>query len=313
MKIVLCCATRRGVLFLERLRALAPEAELVVFSFREEPHEPPFLDDLRRLCEGGRCQLHEAKALGSDRLAAFWAETPFDLMLAVSWRYMIPRFIYERARIGAYVFHDSLLPAYRGFSPSVWAIINGEDHTGVTLFEMAEGVDEGDIVDQDCVPIRPDETIAEVLERVTSRYLSLLERNIGDLLAGRVAARPQDARCATYCCKRVPADNEIDWSRPTAEIYNLVRAVTRPYPGAYTFLGGKRVVVWAVRRPDVESRYVGRVPGRLVQITPGGEAVVLTGDGSLIVSRAETEDGAELAGASCLRPVGQTFGGTTHD
>src|SRR5207247_5205011 len=129
-------------------------------------------------------QFHEARQVGSSRWQEFWEANPVDLMLAVSWRYLIPRSVYGRARLGTFVFHDSLLPEYRGFSPTVWSIVNGEDHTGVTLFEMDRGVDTGCVVAQERVPIGPEETIATVMERVTQGFLRLLERSLRDLLAG---------------------------------------------------------------------------------------------------------------------------------
>src|SRR5690606_18388029 len=125
-----------------------------------------------------------------------------------------PSAIYERARLGAFVFHDSLLPAYRGFSPTVWAIINGEDNTGVTLFHMADDVDSGDIVAQQRVSIAPDETIADVLENVTQAYLSVLESYLPALMDGSAPRIPQEHEAATYTCKRLPEDNAIDWHAP---------------------------------------------------------------------------------------------------
>lgn len=308
MRIVLACATRRGLRFLERLRALAPEAELTVFSFREEPHEPPFLDELRRLCDRLGAELQEERHLGAEALRGLWEATQVDLLLAVSWRYLIPPPVFERARAGAYVFHDSLLPAYRGFSPTVWAIVRGEDHTGVTVFRMTEGFDAGEVADQERVPIGADETIAEVLERVTAAYLALLERNLSALLAGTPQLRAQDPAAVTYCCKRLPEDNEIDWRAPTREVYDLIRAVTRPYPGAFTLLDGRRLTVWGAKRLGPVPRYVGRVPGRVVEVRRGEGSVVLTGDGALLLTRVQREGEAEAAATEVLNRLSQTLG-----
>ncbi len=182
MRIALLCATRRGYRVLERLIRLRPDAELIVFSFREEAHEPPFLDDIQRLAEARGATFYEARQVGASKWTDFWTSTSIDLLLTVSWRYIIPREVYERARLGTFVLHDSLLPAYRGFAPTVWAIINGEDHTGVTLFEIAEGVDTGRIIAQQRVPIGADDTIADVMEHVTQTYLEVLAANLPRLL-----------------------------------------------------------------------------------------------------------------------------------
>lgn len=308
MRIVLCCATHRGLRFLERLAALQPAAEIVVCSFPEEPHEPPFLESLRqRAAELGQ-PFVEARRLGAPRLEPLWQESGFDVLLAVSWRYLIPRTVFGRARLGAYVFHDSLLPAYRGFSPTVWAMVNGEDHTGVTLCRMEDEVDAGDVVRQERVPIGPTETIADVMERVTETYLQVLETALPGLLSGDAPGTPQDPTRATYCCPRRQEDNEIDWNAPGERTFDLVRAVTRPYSGAFTWLGGRRLTVWSARTVKDAPRYAGRIPGRVIAAHDGGGARVLTGDGVLELESVQLEGEEELPAGHVLRPPFQTLG-----
>lgn len=305
-RIALLCATRRGARFLERLIALAPDADLTVVSFPEEPGEPPFLEDIRDLAVRHGARFAETRQVGGVRHAALW-EPPQDILIAVSWRYMVPAQIYQRARNGAFVFHDSLLPAYRGFAPTVWAIANGEDHTGVTLFEMTDAVDSGAIVDQRRIPIGRDETIAEVMERVTAAYLALLEANLASLLDGSASRRAQDEALATYTCRRVAADGRIDWSASTRAIHDLVRAHTRPYWGAFTFLDGRACRIWDARAVEDPPVYIGRVPGRVVEVKAGTGVTVLTGDGALLVRTVQL-DGDPVAASEVLKPVGRTLG-----
>lgn len=307
MRIALMCATRRGYLFLQKLSQLAPSAELFVFSFAEDPWEPPFLEDIRTftLAQGG--VFFETRRAHDPRFADFWAHTPLDLMFAVSWRYLVPPAVYRRPRMGTYVLHDSLLPAYRGFSPTVWAIINGEEYTGATLFRIAQGVDEGDIIDQEKVPIGGDETIATVMERVTGAYLALLERNLEALLAGRARAIPQDGIKASYTCKRLPEDNHIVWSQPGRHIHNLIRAVTAPYPGAYTFVDGRKMIVWSARQLPGARTYVGSIPGRVVEVREGEGSVVLTGDGSILLEQVQFEGEDIVCAASVLNRISLTL------
>ena len=286
MRAVILCATARGLRFVRRFAELLPGAELVVFSFPEAPGEPPFLEAIRAATAEAGGELVVARDVGSRDCERLWAEAP-DLLFAVSWRYLVPRRIFHRPRLGAFVFHDSLLPAYRGFAPTVWAIVNGEAATGVTLFEMTDEVDAGDIVDQLAVPIGPDDTIAEVMERVTVGYLATLERNLPALLAGSAPRRAQDHTRASFACKRMPQDNRIDWSLPTQRIYDLVRGVTRPYAGAFTVLSGRELKVWRARRLAPEPRWVGRVPGRVAEVRPGEGSIVLTGDGALLLTEVQ--------------------------
>jgi len=308
MHVVLLCATRRGHRVLQKLIDWLPRADFSVFSFREEPWEPPFLDDIRILTESVGGQFYETKQVGSARWSTFWESTPVDLLFAVNWRYLLPSNVYQRPRLGSYAFHDSLLPEYRGFSPTVWAMINGEDHTGATLFEIADEVDTGDIVDQELVPIGPHDTIAHVVERTTEAYLLVLERSLDSLVTGTFVRRPQDHARATYVPKRLPEDNRIDWHSSSQEIYNLIRAVSSPYPGAYTYLDGKLVRVWSAAPVKSARRYVGRIPGRVVEVHPREGAVVLTGDGAILITEVQREGGEIVAATNVLNSLSQTLG-----
>jgi methionyl-tRNA formyltransferase len=308
MHVVLLCATRRGHLFLQKLKGLLPDAKITVISFREEPWEPPFVDDIRRSALAGGGEFFESREVGSKKSDPFWSAAAPDLMLVVSWRYKIPAEVYRRPRAGTFVFHDSLLPTYRGFSPTVWAMINGERHCGASLFEIAEEIDAGDIIDQERIAIGPDDVISGVMERVTQAYLALLERNLAGLIDGTAPRAPQDHSLATFTCKRLPEDNRIDWAAPSESVYNLIRAVGAPYPGAFTTLCGKKIRVWSARRLAEPRRYAGKIPGRVVEVTPGGGSVVLTGEGALLLTRVQMEGGETVDADQILNSLSQTIG-----
>jgi methionyl-tRNA formyltransferase len=306
-RIVLLCATRRGYLFLKKLIEIFPDSEKYVFSFREEPGEPLFFDDVRKLIAANGGQFFEAKQLDSDKMVSFWEHTPIDLMLVVSWRYMIPATIYSKPLLGTYVFHDSLLPKYRGFSPTVWAVINGEEQTGVTLFEIAEEVDAGDIIDQESVPLQLDDTISNIIERVTMSYLHILEKNFRGLIDGTAKKYPQDHSQATFTCKRLIDDNKINWTWPSDRIYNFIRALTVPYAGAYSYLNGKKITIWAAKRlPDFRS-YAGSIPGRIVQVIPHTGSIVLTGNGALLLTEVQVDGGDIVCGSDVLNSLKHTL------
>jgi methionyl-tRNA formyltransferase len=307
MRIALFCATRRGFRFLEKLSDLRPQDDIFVFSFREDPWEPPFFDDIKAEALSRGFRFVESKKVGSPQLDDLWETEEIDLMLVVSWRYLIPSIVYQQPRLGTYVFHDSLLPEYRGFAPTVWAIINGNDRTGVTLFEIAEEVDSGDIIDQQQVNIHLDDTIAIVMERVTQVYLDILERNLDKLLAGEAQGTPQDHSLATYTCKRLPEDNQIDWNNSSERIYNLIRAVSQPYTGAYTYLLGKKIYIRSAKRMT-NINYIGSVPGRIVKVIPEVGSLVLTGDSALLVTQVELQDEEILCAADVLNSINLTFG-----
>lgn len=307
MHIALLCATHRGYLFLQKLSSLIPTADITVFSFRETAWEPPYLDKISVLAKKLGGEIIEARNVGDSKFKEFWNSTDFDIMFVVSWRYIIPRDIFEKPRLGTYMFHDSFLPEYRGFSPTVWAMINGEDHTGVTLFKISDKIDAGDIVVQLRIPIGKDETIAIVMDRVTRGYLDVLEANIDNLLSGSVTGLPQDHSCATYTCKRLPEDNFIDWKLSETKIYDLIRAVGKPYPGAYTYLDGKRISVWEAHRLDERRSCVGVIPGRVLEIVPNKGTVVQTGNGCILLTKVQMGNGDFICASQILNKLNQTL------
>ena len=311
MHIVLLCATNRGHRIARLLFEIGQGHDFTVFSFRETAWEPPFLDDFRAVTLEHGHRFIEARNVARASLSSFWREQPVDLMLKVNWRYVVPAVIFQRARLGSYVFHDSLLPLYRGFSPTVWAIINGEKETGVTLFRATEEYDAGDIVEQRSVPIGSNDSIASVTERVTQTYLDIAAEKFADLLSGQISARQQDHSAATYTCKWTPADARIDWNQSASDIFNLIRATSQPYPGAFTYLDCRKLTVWSARLPGDMRKYVSRVPGRVLSHQPGAGALVLTGDGPILLQSVQLEGEPIVEASLILNSLSQTLGDRT--
>jgi methionyl-tRNA formyltransferase len=139
---------------------------------------------------------------------------------------------------GALNMHGSLLPKYRGRVPVNWAVINGERETGATLHYMTAKPDAGDIVAQQAVPILPDDTAANVFDKVTTAAADMLDRTLPALVAGSAPRIPQNLALGSYFGGRKPADGRIDWRLPAYRVHNLVRGVAPPYPGAFTPIGG---------------------------------------------------------------------------
>lgn len=165
-----------------------------------------------------------------------------DVILALGWYYMIPKRIRNIAKLGAWGIHASLLPNYAGGAPLVWAIINGEKETGVTLFVLDDGVDDGDIIEQEKILIDENDTIKEVYDKaiIASRsiLLKVFDKNY------KISFKTQDKNKLKIYPQRKPEDGLIDWSKSPKEIKDFIRAQTRPYPGAYTIIGDKKVIIW---------------------------------------------------------------------
>lgn len=167
-----------------------------------------------------------------------------DLILVAGWYYMVSRELRNVAPKGAIGLHGSLLPKYRGGAPLVWAMINGEKETGVTLFYLEDGVDEGDILGQEAFSLAETDTIADALGKLEEAAQRVLERTLPLLASGRAPRVPQNHAEATVFPQRSPEDGAIDWSWSSKRIRDFIRAQTRPYPGAFTRIAGKKVILW---------------------------------------------------------------------
>jgi len=208
-----------------------------------------------------------------------------DIFLVVGWYHMVPRNWREVA--SAFGLHASLLPDYSGGAPLVWAIINGENKTGITFFQFNDGVDNGPIVGQAETNINNDDTIATLYSRIEDLGLDLIRENLPKLADGTANFLEQDEANRRIFPQREPKDGEIDWQKPAIEIYNFVRAQTRPYPGAFTLFNGKQLKIWDVRLCDSIASSNIR-PGEVLLNTES--MLVKTGSGVLEVKAASIDD-----------------------
>ena len=204
-----------------------------------------------------------------------------DFLFSFYYRSMLGRALLAIPARGAYNMHGSLLPKYRGRAPVNWAVLHGETQTGATLHEMVEKPDAGRIVDQEAVPILPDDLAVDVFGKVTAAAERVLARSLPGLVDGSAVLRPQDLSRGSYFGGRKPEDGRIDWSQSAKRIHDLVRAVAPPYPGAFTELEGKRLRVLRTRLlprngPARPSAFLHAEAGRcLAACADGGTLEVL--------------------------------------
>ena len=212
-----------------------------------------------------------------------------ELILSVYYRNMISSKILALPRLGAFNLHGSLLPKYRGRAPINWAVLHGEPRMGMTLHRMVKEPDAGAIVDQEGVDIGPRDSAEVAFRKVMPCGRRVIERQIDALLSGTAKEAPQDESQATYFGGRKPENGRIDWTQTSLQIFNLIRAVTDPYPGAFVDVGSARLMVWWAEPKSIATQGRRGRPGELLSIDP---LVVATGDGALELTRAEWK-GAE--------------------
>jgi len=259
-----------GVRCLGALLDAGVEVPLVI-THRDDPHERIWFASVAELAQkrGIATLLDPTPEELNGRLRAI---AP-DFIFSFYYRRMLAPEVLASAKRGAYNMHGSLLPKYRGRAPVNWAVLMGETETCATLHEMVAKPDAGRIVDQQAVPIGPDDTAAEVFARVTQAAETVMRRSIGALLAGTAKLRPNDIANGSYYSGRRPEDGRIDWTKSAREIHNLVRAVAPPYPGAFC----DRL---KIHRTQVTER---AAPGReLGPFRQQGEWFALCGDGKVL-------------------------------
>lgn len=217
-----------------------------------------------------------------------------ELIFVVGWSQLVRDPFIALAREGVFGMHPTLLPRHRGRAPIPWAILSGLARTGVTLFEIVDATaDSGAIVGQVVVEIAPDETATTLFDRLAEAHVRLVRECVPQLLTGSAPRVRQDATRASTWQKRVPADGIIDWETRAPYLHDWVRAQTRPYPGAFTFLGDEKVVVWQARPVDLDAPAPA---GTVVAARPEGP-VVACGEGALLLEEVETRAGELAVGA----------------
>jgi len=229
-----------------------------------------------------------------------------DILFSFYYRNIIKPAILEIPPKGCLNLHGSLLPKYRGRSPINWAILKGEKQSGATLHYMTPRPDDGDIVCQTNVDISENDTARTVFDKVSSASEKMLTDILPKIKAGIAPRIPQDHNQATYYGGRRPQDGEIDWNAANTEIRNLVRAVTHPYPGAFSFIGNRKCFIWTV---TTISDSVSAAPGTIISVDP---LIAACGKGAVQIVFGQPDKGVQITGNQLAQELklapGMTFG-----
>jgi methionyl-tRNA formyltransferase len=305
MRIVFMGTPRFSCPALEALRRTGHEVALVV----TQPDKPrgrsgrPAPSEVKQLAQRLGLPIAQPEDVNAAEVLSKVREVRPDVTVTAAYGQRLGNDLLAVPRLGGINVHASLLPKYRGAAPIAWAIVGGETKTGITIFRMAERMDAGEIIAQAATPIGPDETAGELTERLASLGAELLVKTLEDLAAGRAAFRPQDPKAATRAPMLKKEDGAIDWTRPAAELRNVVRGMT-PWPGAFTYhlAAGRdpiRLSLLAVEAVAADEQpYLE--PGTVVTVTKGGISVA-AGRGQLRLLRLKPAGGRELSAEEYAR------------
>ena len=266
-----------GVRCLNVLLRHGIDVKLVV-THRDNPDENIWFDSVADLALGHKIDVVTPLDPNTPTFIDQLASISPDFLFSFYYRMMLKPALLATARRGAFNMHGSLLPKYRGRVPVNWAIINGETETGATLHEMVEKPDAGRIVDQEAVPILPDDNAFDVFNKVAAAAEVALDRALPRLLDGSVVLQTQNLAAGSYFGGRKPEDGIINWSDTAQNIHNLVRAVAPPYPGATTTINGLSVKVTRTQLAPLHFKHHN--PANLN--VSSDRVIALCGDGRML-------------------------------
>jgi methionyl-tRNA formyltransferase len=276
-----------------------------LFTHRDDPHEEIWWRSCTELANRARTPV-----FAPERMDAGWIERIAEMNPAIIYsfyyRNLLPESVLRVAPRGSYNMHGSLLPAYRGRSPVNWMLVMGEREAGVTLHHMVARADAGDIVGQRAVAIDDSDTALTLYRKLVPHAVALLREMHPLIVAGCAPRRAQDLSRSSYFGRRRPEDGRIDWRWPARRIFNLVRAVTHPYPGAFCVHAGRRLYIWeSTIAHEAGNRGAA---GEAIAMAADGAIEIAVGAGSVWVRRAQFEGGAEGQAAEILTAAGSEMG-----
>lgn len=274
-----------------------------VFTHRDDPTENIWFPSVAELAAENNIPVFAPVDINHPLWVEKIKELQPELIFSFYYRNMVGAEILEIPSQGCLNLHGSLLPRYRGRCPVNWVLVKGEQETGVTLHYMTPRPDDGDIAGQERVAIDEDDTALTLHQKLNIAAEQLLERLLPQILTNTVVRKQQDKASASYFGGRGPKDGEIDWNQSATIVRNLVRAVTRPYPGAFSFQGNRKCLFWqlAIAAPSTTSA----APGIVISTSP---LTIACGKGAVIVQFGQNEKGIYLSGEQLAQELNLTPG-----
>ncbi|WP_275074827.1 bifunctional UDP-4-amino-4-deoxy-L-arabinose formyltransferase/UDP-glucuronic acid oxidase ArnA [Providencia rettgeri] len=269
-----------------------------VFTHTDDPNENHFYSSVARVSADMELPVFAPENVNHPLWIERIREMKPDVIFSFYYRDMLSEELLAIAPKGAFNLHGSLLPKYRGRAPINWALLNGESETGVTLHKMVAKADAGDIVAQEKVAITDTDTGLTLHAKVREAAEVLLDKTLPLIEAGSYKTIAQDESQATYFGRRTAEDGQIDWNRSAKEINCLIRAVTEPYPGAFTYLGARKMVIWRARVLDDNQ---GKTAGTVLSNDP---LRIACGQGAIEVVSGQSETGLYMQGNRLANEMG---------
>lgn len=269
-----------------------------VFTHTDSPNENRFFSSVARVAADLDLSVYAPEDVNHPLWIERIQQLQPDIIFSFYYRNMLSDEILSSAPRGGFNLHGSLLPKYRGRAPINWALVNGDKETGVTLHKMVKKADAGAIVGQHKVIISDADTALTLHAKMRDAADELLRDLLPKMNDTPLQLVPQKESEATYFGRRTAADGEIPWQKSASDINNLVRAVTEPYPGAFTYLGQRKLIVWRSQPLDITH---GKAPGTVLSTSP---LIIACGEGALEIIAGQGEAGLYVQGCRLAQDMG---------
>lgn len=294
---------REGLPALEALLAAGIRVEAVLTLAEPQLAKRSGACSYEDLCRRFGVPLHKIRHVNDPESVALLRSLSLDVAFVIGWSQIVGREALGTARLGMVGAHAALLPHNRGSAPVNWSILRGETQTGNTLMWLSEEVDGGTIIDQAAFSITPYDTCATVYDKVAESNRDMILNLVARLASGERPGRPQPITDEPILPRRRPADGAIDWSGTAKQVYDFIRALTRPYPGAFSSLDGHRWLIWdAALLPGNPYRGTrpGGVIGPMLHPEPSHACgqIVACGEGAIVLLEIESPERGILRGPS---------------
>lgn len=301
MKTVLLAYSQMGCTALKSLLVAGYEVQ-AVFTHKDDPSEWTWFDSVAELAAAHNIPVFAPDDINHPLWVKRIKDINPDVIFSVYYRKLVKQPILDIPRLGCLNLHGSLLPKFRGRCPVNWVLIQGEKETGVTLHYMTPKADDGDIVAQTKVGIAESDTARTLFDKLLVSAEGLLKEILPAIKAGKAPRLPQDQSKASYFGGRRPEDGQIDWTKSAKEVRNLIRAVTKPYPGAFTFLANQKCFIWSATET---AGIKGAGPGEILSINP---LVISCGQGALQVDYGQSDGSIHTTGAQLANELNLVAG-----
>lgn len=294
IKVLFLGSKRLGLRVLQEIHSLAPESLCGAVTIDDRDDVRSEWNEIHQYAQEKSILLKVAQnGREADEIISEFAP---DLCLVAGWYWLIRSEILDSVPRGFIGIHYSLLPKYRGSSPLVWAIINGDPIAGFSVFSFTPGMDDGPVWATGQVDVGETDAIGDVLDKLEGEVLEVLRNSYVKILNEEIVPVEQDHSELTYCAQRLPQDGLIDWNQPATAVHNFIRAQSEPYPGAFTWHEGQKLMIWKARLEP--AAYYG-TPGQVGRVGNGEVHVVCGNSQAIILEEVEVSgDGNNRCAAS---------------